>query len=658
MKPRVVKKTSRAGPRASVSTELRALQALCKALGVHTKYTDGLGRRVTVGPDTLVRVCGALGASIVRTGDAADALRQHRETAKRTARPPVEVAWNGRVSPITLPANVRLAELRLADGELVRLRKTHRGWTTGRRLPPGYHRLTIDQAGRVESTAVISAPTRTWWREGLHRSWGVAVQLAAMRSSRSRSVGDLRDLEVLCNWVHASGGDLVTLLPLLPTFNSNPPEPSPYSPVSRLFWSELVLDLGDAHKRAAVPRSLDVTAADAEVREALRGMPAPDLSSIDDELRRYAAFRGAQRKLGRNWRSWPQPARHGNLTPHEIDPDEERFHRLAQTIAREQLDDVRQRFDRVGLRLGLDLAVGVHPDGYDPWSRQGLFAEGMSVGAPPDQGFPSGQDWGFSPVLPVASRAEGHQYVAHSIAHQAELAGVLRIDHIMAWSRVYWIPHGFGLDQGTYVSYPANELFAVLSLESHNHRCEIVGENLGTVPPEITEALTRHRIRGMYLAQFEAANGMHAAPSSRDVAMVGTHDTPTFAGWLAGDDIDERVAHGLLKAAHAPNVRQERAMAARALARHFGLDVHQRSNLLAALLDWLARSRTTLLIPWLEDLWLEKTGVNLPGTRSSDRPNWQRPMGRLLDDIVNDPEVAAAVALMKRGRRAARAGRR
>ena len=97
------------------------------------------------------------------------------------------------------------------------------------------------------------------------------------------------------------------------------------------------------------------------------------------------------------------------------------------------------------MRLGLDLAVGVHPDGYDPWSRQELFGEGMSVGAPPDLGFPSGQDWGFTPVLPEASGREGHRYLAASIAHQAGLAGVLRVDHIMAWTRLYWIPHGMAL---------------------------------------------------------------------------------------------------------------------------------------------------------------------------------------------------------------------
>ncbi|MDH3368198.1 MAG: 4-alpha-glucanotransferase, partial [Gemmatimonadota bacterium] len=464
------------------------------------------------------------------------------------------------------------------------------------------------------------------------------------RSARSRSLGDLRDLESVCRWVGDHGGDLVMVLPVHPTFNPEPPEPSPYSPVSRLFWSELILDLGDAHRPTAPPTSLDVTRADAEVRAAMAGLPAPDSAQLDDELVQYARFRGAQVRLGRNWRAWPTAAQAGTLVPDHIDAEEERFHLVAQTLVRRQLHDLRQRLDGDGIRLGLDLAVGVHPDGYDPWSRQTLFGQGMSVGAPPDGGFPSGQDWGFAPVLPEASRREGHRYLAASIANQTALSGVLRVDHIMAWTRLYWIPHGFGLHEGTYVSYPAEELFAILTLESNRHRCEVVGENLGTVPPEIDKALPRHRIWGTYLAQFQASKDPDVAPpTAADMAQVGTHDTPTFAGWLVGADIDERVRHRLLAEEAVPSVREERSRATQRLADMLDCSVDEPQVFLAQLLEWLGRSDSPLVVPWLEDLVLEDRGVNLPGTRSSERPNWQRPMRKLLDEIFGDPEVAALV---------------
>jgi len=441
------------------------------------------------------------------------------------------------------------------------------------------------------------------------------------------------------------------VLPLLPTFNTPPVEPSPYSPVSRLFWSELILDLEDAHRPAAIGATLDRRSADAEVRAALAGVPAPDPSGLDAETLRYARFRGAQARLGRNWRDWPAAARAGSPGADHVDAEEERFHLVAQNRVRRQLGDLRQRLEADGIRLGLDLAVGVHPDGYDPWSRQALFAEGMSVGAPPDGGFPSGQDWGFHPVLPDASRREGHQYVAASIAHQARVAGVLRVDHIMAWTRLYWIPQGMGKDEGTYVSYPAEEMFAILTLESNRHRCEVVGENLGTVPPEIGDALPRHRIWGMYLAQFTASEDPDMKPAGdQDMALIGTHDTPTFAGWLSGVDIGERVRCGLLAPAASADVREERATATRRLAARLGGSVEEPRDLLARLLEWLGRSGSPIVLPWIEDLWLEEQGVNLPGTRSSERPNWQRPMSRLLDDVLSDPEVEELARILGQSR--------
>ncbi len=611
------------------------------AMGVHTRYTDGLGKRVTVAPETLVRVCAAVGAPIARPGDAADALRAHLATRRTGFMPPVLVAWDGALPPLASAEGVPVrAEIYLEDGVIAPLEISGGELRSARPLPAGYHRLAVEVSGRRETCTVIAAPVQAWRRPGSRRSWGVGTQLAALRSARSRSLGDLQDLETLCRWVHERGGDLVTVLPLLPTFNSEPPEPSPYSPVSRLFWSEVMLDLGDAHRPSARPTTLDVTGADAEVHAGLAGHPIPHPSLLDEELVRYARFRGAQARLGRNWRAWPPTARAGTLERDHVDPEVEGFHLVAQTLVRRQLHDLRQRLEHDGFRLGLDLAVGVHPDGYDPWSRQTLFSEAMSVGAPPDQGFPSGQDWGFAPVLPEESRREGHRYLAACISLQAGLAGVLRVDHIMAWTRLYWIPHGFGLHEGTYVSYPAEELFAVLTLESHRNRCEVVGENLGTVPPEIDAALSRHRIWGMCLAQFQASNGPDIAPpAAADMALVGTHDTPTFAGWLTGNDIDERVRYGLLAKQAAPRVRKERSRATQWLAARLGSRVEEPRAFLAELLEWLGRSESPLVVPWLEDLWLEEHAVNLPGTLSSERPNWQRPMRRLLEEIFTDPEV-------------------
>ena len=101
--------------------------------------------------------------------------------------------------------------------------------------------------------------------------------------------------------------------------------------------------------------------------------PAPDLTSQLDrrELVRYARFRGAQARLGRNWRDWPAAARAGTLDPRRYrSPTRSASTSSPRRWLRRQLHDLRQHLERDGMRLGLDLAVGVHPDGYDPWSRQ------------------------------------------------------------------------------------------------------------------------------------------------------------------------------------------------------------------------------------------------------------------------------------------------
>jgi len=641
--------------RAMRTQEMNALETLAGVLGVHTRYTDGLGRPVVVRAETLVRVCAALGAPIETVADAEEALRAVQVAAAPPLVPPVLVAWDGMLPPVPVPDDVPVhAELILEGGDVAPLERRGAELRSPQALPHGYHRLSVEAAGRGGTCHVIAAPERAWRRPGSRRSWGVGSQLAALRSARSRSLGDLRDVESVCRWVGAHGGDLVMVLPLLPTYNEAPPEPSPYSPASRLFWSELILDLGEAHRPVGPVTKLDVMRADTEVRSALAGMPVPEAASQDAELVAYARFRGAQTRLGRNWRDWPAAARDGRLDPSHIDQEEERFHLIAQMLTRRQLAELRQRLDRAGVRIGMDLAVGVHADGYDPWSRQSLFAARMSVGAPPDMGFPSGQDWGFPPVLPAASRREGHRYLAASIAHQAALAGVLRVDHVMAWTRLYWIPHGMRMSEGTYVSYPADELFAILTLESRRARCEVVGENLGTVPPEIGEALPRHHIRGMYLAQFQAEKDPAVSPpGATDMALVNTHDTPTFAGWLAGVDIEERIRCGLLTEHEVPRVREVRAVATQRLARRLDRHVDEPRPFLAELLRWLGRSESPLVVPWLEDLWLETEGVNLPATLSSERPNWQRPMRKLLDEVFEDPGILELAGLLDRARKEA-----
>jgi 4-alpha-glucanotransferase len=97
-------------------------------------------------------------------------------------------------------------------------------------------------------------------------------------------------------------------------------------------------------------------------------------------------------------------------------------------------------------------------------------------------------------------------------------------------------------------------------------------------------------------------------------------------------------------------VQRERRRAARRLAKRLGRRLNEPDVLFAELLEWLGRSDSPLVVPWLEDLWLEERRVNLPGTRSSERPNWQSPMRKLLDDIFTDPAIDELIRRLDRAR--------
>ena len=75
--------------------ELRALESLADEMGVYTRFTDGFGRRVTVAPETLVRVSEALGAPVTGARDAAEALRAVRANRDSRLLPPVIIAFDG-----------------------------------------------------------------------------------------------------------------------------------------------------------------------------------------------------------------------------------------------------------------------------------------------------------------------------------------------------------------------------------------------------------------------------------------------------------------------------------------------------------------------------------------------------------------------------------
>ena len=665
-----------------MASEIQDLETLARLYGVQTSYHDAMGRFVQARPEALLAALDALGAEVEGPGDVRGALEaRHQELAERLIEP-VLVAWDGHAPRIELGGShghgVVACHLDLEGGE-------RRGWSVGlengsfslpETLPPGYHRLRIETGGRSTEALVISAPTRAYNGDG-RPLWGVFLPLYALHTSRSWGAGDFTDLEALAEWTASLGGGVVATLPMLATFLDEPCEPSPYAPASRLFWNELYLDpwrLPEADESQSARRLLESSEVIHEI-QALRALPLVDYPRLmmlkrrvleemaarffahpssrqeaferfvreRPELPTYAAFRAVGDRRGDSWQNWPERLREGHLAPADYDEEDRRYHLWVQWSCDQQMQAMAREARRRGPGLYLDLPLGVHGSSYDVWREGGLFAAGASAGAPPDAFFTRGQNWGFPPLRPERLRDSGYAHLIACLRHHLRYAGLLRIDHVMQLHRLFWIPNGMGAADGVYVNYPAEELYAILSLESHRHQAMIVGENLGTVPPEVWVGMERHDILGMYVVQYELQPGSQGVrePPAQSAASLNTHDMPTFRGFLDGKDVDDLENLGFFDARQAHEERQRRAairweMAAQAGGR--GDDESVYPQVLRNRLRHLAASPARMVLVNLEDLWQEDRPQNVPGTHD-ERPNWRRKARLSFDEFANRPDV-------------------
>ena len=583
------------------------LHELATLYGVQLYYWDVTGKQVWASNDGLVRALRALGSSLESLDGVGAALDRRRRKQWERALEPVVVCWDGYPPEVTFrcpagdlgrPHQCRLVlesgkihtwtmkpgELAEAGGaEIDGRRYLARRMSLIGPYPFGYHTLTIEGGGRTSQCTLIASPMRPGEPRpgGPGKTWGLFLPLYALHSGRSWGAGDYGDLEDLVSWVQSQGGGMVATLPLLAAFLDEPFEPSPYSPASRLFWNEFYLNIEripefqKSAKAQALVASREHKDAVATLRKAplvdyralmalkrrvleecARALPADTARSAildqylrtNPELRDYAIFRAVGDRRRAAWQTWPTALRDGTVSAGDYDPAVADYHCYVQWLANEQLQGLAMKARVNGPGLYLDLPLGVNASGYDAWRYRSAFAPDTAAGAPPDPFFALGQNWGFPPLHPDRVRIGGYPYVRAYLRNHMRQAGILRIDHMMGLHRLYWIPSGAEAKDGVYVSYRADELYAVFVLEAHRHRTVLAGEDLGTVPEEVPPMMARHNIYRMYVMQYQAQPKDDALspifPGA--VASINTHDMPTLAAFLQRADIDDRENLGVL----------------------------------------------------------------------------------------------------------------
>jgi 4-alpha-glucanotransferase len=513
-------------------------------------------------------------------------------------------------------------------------------------LPHGYHKLYPRGGGE---TLLVVSPGRCFLPDDL-RTWGFAAQLYAARSRTSWGIGDLADLTRLARWARSLGAGVVMVNPLTAPTPLRPIEPSPYYPSSRRYRNPLFLRIEELPGWDALPgdqrarltnagvalnreRQIDRDAIFALKQEALEALFARfqgeqgfDWFSAGEgqALTDFSTYAALAERHGKDWRQWPAGFRRPDSADvagfRAAESARVRFHAWTQWHIDTQLA-------RASKEIGVvhDLPIGLDVAGADAWCWQDMMARDVSVGAPADEFNANGQDWGLTPFIPGRLRAAQYRPFIETIRAMLRHAGGLRIDHVMGLFRLFWIPRALGAKGGAYVRTRADELLAIVALESERAKAFIVGEDLGTVEHGVRERLHEQRMLSYRLLYFEPA----PPPEFPELALssVTTHDLPTIAGLWTGADLE-----ALKRIGQSPN--DEGTKGLRDKLRRLGdlAEDAPAEDAIVATHRALAKAPSRILLATLDDAVGVSERPNVPGT-VREWPNWSLALPQPLEEI-------------------------
>ena len=513
-------------------------------------------------------------------------------------------------------------------------------------LPLGYHHLYPRGGG---DTLLIVSPGRCFLPDDL-RTWGFAAQLYAARSRDSWGIGDLADLARLGRWTRGLGGGVLMVNPLTAPTPLRPIEPSPYYPSSRRYRNPLFLRVEELPGWDGLPGELRTRLTNAGTalnrdrhidRDAIFALKQEALEALfagfggeqgfdwfcageGQALTDFATYCALAERQGKDWRQWPAGFRR---------PDGEdiaafragaaariRFHAWTQWLIDTQLA-------RASKEIGVvhDLPIGLDVAGADAWCWQDMMARDVSVGAPADEFNANGQDWGLTPFIPGRLRAAHYRPFIETIRAMLRHAGGLRIDHVMGLFRLFWIPRALGAKHGAYVRTRADELLAIVALESHRAQAFIVGEDLGTVEAGVRERLHEQRMLSYRLLYFEPSPPREFPELAQ--SSVTTHDLPTIAGLWTGADLE-----ALRRIGQNPN--EEGTKGLRDKLRGLGHlnDDARAEEAIEATHRALAQAPSRILLATLDDAVAVPERPNVPGT-IREWPNWSLALPQTIEEI-------------------------
>ncbi len=594
-------------------------------------------------------------------------------------------------------------------------------------LPLGYHDVALSADGdEFARSRLIVAPEACYTpneiKEG-KKIWGLSVQLYCVRSEKNWGIGDFSDLALLIEKAAGVGADFIGLNPIHALYPANPNACSPYGPSSRRWLNYLYIDVtaidgyddtsvqavvnsdefkatleharnvehvdyeAVAHvKLAALKAVFDVYDAqylrkNTKQNKAFKafveaGGESLDMLAVYDALQSHLKAEG---KESWGWPVFPQEYKdyHNPAVAKFKSANEQdvKFYLFLQWIAAQQLELASNKATDAGMTIGLyrDLAVGVSEGSAEIWGNKDLYCTGASVGAPPDILGPLGQNWGLPPMDPRKLYEQAYQPIIDLFASNMASSGSLRIDHVMALLRLWWVVKGDHAKEGGYVYYPVDDLLGILALESHRNESLVIGEDLGTVPEEIRSKLADNGVYSYRVFFFEQAeDGGFFSPSHypvQSMSTLTTHDMPTLIGYWhcldleLGKEIGLYPTEEILQTLYADRHENKQAILDTlhghgSIGDNVGRDVNHTGmnrDLNNGMQVHMAGGSSALLSLQLED-WLEMDKpVNIPGT-FDEYPNWRRKLTENIESMFDRHDINELATKLTHARKRASQG--
>ncbi len=684
-----------------------SLRELAGANGIANEFWDFSGNHRLVSAATMTAVLAALGVAANSEEEIAAALSDVELGPWRRVLPACAVIRStsgGQVQVHAPSGQATSLRLEFEDGGSLELGRSgddietrevdgtsvdRLGFWLPANLAIGWHTLVATVADQTYSAPMALVPDAA--PEPTRRGWGMMEQLYSLRSKRSWGIGDARDLSETASFFGDLGADFVLINPLHAASPVPPMAPSPYLPVTRRFVNPIYIRPEDVPELAYLPgpqRSLVEWAAE-EVRElnsqnepldrdviwAAKSQAlevifrAPRSRSRQRDFERLRAREGRGLEDFALWCALREQQPEGELPDVNTVASQRielaariEYHSWLQWVVDEQLGGAQRAAKTAGMGIGImqDLAVGVHSQGSDIWSSPEIFARTIEVGAPPDMYNQQGQNWSQPPWNPKALVESAYEPLRAVCSAVMRHSGAVRIDHILGFFRLWWIPKGHSAIDGTYVRYDHEAMLGVLLLEAHRNGTVVIGEDLGTVEPWVRDYLTSRGVLGTSVFWFEKEDGGYPLSPERYrsllLATVNTHDLPPSAGYLAGEHVELRDRLGLLS----DPVEHVRAEAARereqAIERLSGMgllgaDPSERA-IIEALHRYMARTPALLLGVALVDAVGERRAQNQPGT-DQEYPNWRVPLADqnnrpiLVEELPSSGRLLSLVAALR-----------